>query len=375
MMNVIIKENQYKIIEQKLLLEANLELAKKNWKSFTKKEKELATKIAESFYPQHSKILKEAEWYNMVGDILGIVDPTGIVDIVNAISYFKQGDDLFGILTLISAIPYAGDIVAKPVLGSLKIGGGASKGLKVAMKAAKDGEITKATEILTKLSKEPGVVGKFLQSAKTWAPKVSTKVDKLPGGIFKGFKQTIMDYLKLFETAGAKSLKFQKYAGNLAKNIDLAVKPAENIKALQSILKNEKIFSGLSKKGPLSQIFLGGVPRLFGNRQMRILMRQTKTWLGFLDFLGVHNFVGPDEIENTMSRSEIEKKFAEYSKTENAKRYAEEDFQNAQANGGQQTTGQENTTKTTTAGSEPLQNFFQNLFSSQLGKAAIAGIS
>jgi hypothetical protein len=372
MMNVIIKENQYKIIEQKLLLEANLELAKKNWKSFTKKEKELATKIAESFYPQHSKILKEAEWYNMVGDILGIVDPTGIVDIVNAISYFKQGDDLFGILTLISAIPYAGDIVAKPVLGSLKIGGGASKGLKVAMKAAKDGEITKATEILTKLSKEPGVVGKFLQSAKTWAPKVSSKVNKLPGGVFKGFKQTIMDYLKLFETAGAKSLKFQ---GELAKTLKNTSKPVENIKNLQSILKNEKILSGLSKKGPLSQIFLGGVPRLFGNRQMRILMRQTKTWLGFLDFIGVHNFVGPEELEKTMSRSEIEKRFAEYSKTENAKKYAEEDFQNTQATSGEQTAGQESTTKTTTAGSEPLQNFFQNLFSSQLGKAAIAGIS
>ena len=34
-------------------------------------------------YPKKSKLIKEAKWYNVVGDILGIVDPTGIVDIVN----------------------------------------------------------------------------------------------------------------------------------------------------------------------------------------------------------------------------------------------------------------------------------------------------
>ena len=34
--------------------------------------------------------LNEA-WYNTVMDIVGLADPTGVVDIVNGISYFTQG--------------------------------------------------------------------------------------------------------------------------------------------------------------------------------------------------------------------------------------------------------------------------------------------
>ena len=35
-----------------------------------------------------SELIQESEWYNTVGDIVGIFDPTGVVDIVNGISYF-----------------------------------------------------------------------------------------------------------------------------------------------------------------------------------------------------------------------------------------------------------------------------------------------
>jgi len=60
--------------------------------------------------------INEAEWYNTLGDILGIFDPTGVVDFVNGISYMKQGDTVFGILSMISVFPYFGDLVAKPLL-------------------------------------------------------------------------------------------------------------------------------------------------------------------------------------------------------------------------------------------------------------------
>ena len=93
----------------------------------TEKQLELIVKGQKS---QETELIQESEWYNIVGDIVGIADPTGIVDIVNGISYFSQGDHLFGLLSMISAIPYAGDVVAKPVMGALKIGGGATKGLK-----------------------------------------------------------------------------------------------------------------------------------------------------------------------------------------------------------------------------------------------------
>lgn len=356
--------------------ETNLKLAEQNWSNFSNEQKVMVLEICKILYPNKSKLIKEAEWYNLVGDILGIVDPTGIVDIVNGISYFSQGDHLFGLLSLISAIPYAGDVVAKPVLGALKIGGAATKELKVAMNLAKTGEavkIAEASNMLAKLAKKPGVVGKFLQSASTWAPKVASKVEKLPGGILKGFKKTILDYLKLLENAGAKSLKFQKFAGNASKYITL--NPIGAVKGLQDILKTEKVFTGLTKRGPLANIFLGGAPRLFGNRRMRILMRQTKWWLGFLDYIGVANFVGPDELESQMDSEKIKQKMEEYNQTSQAKQYASEDFGNATAEEYNETTPNNNTTSTTTdSESDPIKNIFSKLFGSELKNAALMAI-
>ena len=293
----------------------------------TERQLELITKNQAS---KNVVSVNESEWYNTVGDIAGIFDPTPTIDIINGISYFSQGDTLFGILSIISAVPYVGDIVSKPVVGALKIGGTATKELKIAMDLAKAGKTAEASVSLAKLAKEPGVVGKFLQSAKSWSPKVASYVEKLPGGLLKGFKNTILDYLKLLENAGAKSVKFQKAAGNLAKYIGNAAKPAENIAALKNLLKTEKVFTGLTKKGPLANIFLGGAPRLFGDKRMRILMRQTKWWLGFLDYIGVANFVGPDELTSKMSESDIKQKMEKYNQTTEAKSYAKEDFGDAQ---------------------------------------------
>jgi hypothetical protein len=143
-------------------------------------------------------------------------------------------------------------------------------------------------------------------------------------------------------------------------------KPVENIKALQSILKNEKIATNLTKRSSLSSIFLGGAPRLFGNRNMRILMRRTKWWLGFLDYIGVGNFVGPEELANKMSEQMINQKMNEYNQTPEAKKYAEEDFAG--------TEGQTSSTPTksgeaqTQKSQEPdfIQNFITNIFTNRL---------
>jgi hypothetical protein len=330
--------------------------------------------ITKEFSPKNSQVIVEAEWYNLVGDILGIADPTGIVDVVNGISYFSQGDHLFGLLSLISAIPYAGDVAAKPVMGALKIGSASTKQLKSALKLAELGKTAEASASLAKLAKEPGVVGKFLQSAKTWAPKVSSKVEKLPGGVLKGFKTTILDYLKLLENAGAKSVKFQKATGNLVKSMGYVVKPAENIKALQNILKNEKIFTGLTKKGPMSKIFLGGAPRLLGNREMRILMRKTKWWLGFLDYIGIGNFVGPEELQGQLGKDELIKKMNQYNRTDEAQRNAESDFpSNVDSNknsGGFAPTGGMLTPST----GDPFQGFLSDIFGGNLKNAAMLAI-
>jgi hypothetical protein len=366
MPNILLNEKQFDLITHAAEFEVNLKLAEDNWSHFSIEEKQIVLELCKVIYPKKSNLIKEAEWYNLVGDILGIADPTGVVDVVNGISYFSQGDHLFGLLSIISAIPYAGDVVAKPVMASLKIGGGATKGLSSAMKLAKAGKTTEAATSLAKLAESPGIVGKFLQSAKTWAPKVASKVELLPGGLLKGFRNTILDYLKLLENAGAKSIKFQKATGNLAKNMARASKPVENIKALQSILKNEKIATNLTKRSALSSIFLGGAPRLFGNRNMRILMRRTKWWLGFLDYINVGNFVGPEELVNKMSEQMINQKMNEYNQTPEAKKYAEEDFAG--------TEGQTSSTPTksgevqTQKSQEPdfIQNFITNIFTNRL---------
>jgi hypothetical protein len=344
-------------------------------------EKQLET-ITNELKVNDEEVITEAKWYNLVGDVLGIVDPTGIVDVVNGISYFSQGDHLFGLLSIISAIPIAGDAVAKPVMGALKIGGAATKELNVAMKLAKAGKTAEAGAALAKLSKDPGVVGKFLQSARVWAPKVAAKIEKLPGGVLKGFKNTIIDYLKLLQNAGSKSARFQKRVGNLAKNMGNAVKPVENIKSLQNFLKTEKVAVGLAKKGPLANVFLGGAPRLFGNRRMRILMRQTKWWLGFLDYINVGNFVGPDELASKMSEDEIVRKMDEYNKTSNAKKYAEEDFGSQSMDQGEiskqeiddfiASRRQGSTPQTNSpSGGDFLSNFMGNVFGGQILKTIV----
>lgn len=62
-------------------------------------------------------------WVNTLLDVVGIVDPTGIADATNAFLYFRKGEVLYGILSLISVVPYVGDAIAKPFIGLVKTGG------------------------------------------------------------------------------------------------------------------------------------------------------------------------------------------------------------------------------------------------------------
>jgi hypothetical protein len=329
MKRYIITENQSKSIVRKLKRE-QISLIEKKWNRLTENEQELVVELLKVTYPQKKNRLNEA-WYNTVMDLLGIVDPTGVIDLINSITYFAQGEHLFGILTLISAIPYAGDLVGKPVIGALKMGKAGTAELKVAMEAAKLGKTAEAASTLTKLAEKPGVVGSFLQNAKNWAPSIAAKVDKLPGGIFKGFKNTIMDYLKLFENAALKSTKIGTEAGALASKFKMGKGTAQEVESLMKMMKSEKILDPklLSKPGLFSQVVYGGMPRLFGNRRMRILMGQTKFWLGFLDFLGVANFIGPDKAAEMLGGEEkMMNKMEEYQKTPEAQKYFKDEFEN-----------------------------------------------
>ena len=138
-------------------------------------EKQLAL-ITKNQSLKNIEHINEATWGNTVADFVGIIDPSGLVDFGNGISYFYQGDHLFGMLSIISAIPYAGDVVAKPVMGALKIGSVGTKELKGAMKLAELGKTAEASVVLAKLAEKPGVVGTFLQKAQNWAQKSLLKL-------------------------------------------------------------------------------------------------------------------------------------------------------------------------------------------------------
>jgi hypothetical protein len=284
--------------------------------------------------------LNEA-WYNNVMDIVGIVDPTPITDTINAVSYFAQGDTLFGVLSLVAAIPfYVGDFVAKPVMGALKIGSTATKELEVALKLSKTNP-AKATEMISRLAKDPGPVGKFLQSAggpNGWAAKVNSFIGEFPAGPFKGMKNTIMDYFTLLGRAGEKSAKFGKNIKTLL-NMPTPKNLQVSIPQLKNLLKTEKVFdaSALSKPGFMSQVFFGGIPRILRSpegRRIKIMMQQTKWWLGFLDYIGIGNWVGESEVIKKLgSNEEMMKAMEKYQKTPEAQKY----FNESLAQGKEQT--------------------------------------
>jgi hypothetical protein len=319
--------------------------------------------------------LNEA-WYNTVMDIVGLADPTGVVDIVNGISYFTQGETLFGILSIVAAIPYAGDVVAKPVMGAMKLGSASTKTLEAALKAVSrfppgSPEYKAALQSLDTLANSTGVVGKFLQSASSWAPKINRALDGIPLGPFKGMKNTLMDYFTLLGRAGSKSKGLQ----NRVKVALAAPTPANlqrNIPVIQNYLKTSKIFdpAALSKPGFMSQVFFGGIPRIFRSpegRRLKILMQSTKWWLGFLDYIGLGNFVGPEEVIAQMGDPEFQRRLEQYQNTPEARRYFEEDFGQGQPVDQTQTQpSQDQSSSQSSTEMDPFAKFLRNLFMGQI---------
>jgi hypothetical protein len=97
MAEIIIKESQLKLIKGQLSKQNEMKLAEEKWNKFTDEEKQFVVEFLKAAYPKKSQLIKE-HWLNTLGDIVGIFDPTGVVDLVNGISYLTQGEHLFGFL-------------------------------------------------------------------------------------------------------------------------------------------------------------------------------------------------------------------------------------------------------------------------------------
>jgi hypothetical protein len=310
-------KNQQKVLEEK-------------WNSLSDNDKVFLLSLCSDLLPKKKNNLNEAQWYNTVGDILGIFDPTGVIDLANGISYINQGDYLFGFLSMISVIPYVGDLLAKPVMGAMKIGKPAVKTLDTALKLSKAGKSAEALGILKTLSAEKGVVGNFVRGSGQWTPKLKSAVDNVPGGVLtRRTRGVIGQWIDLFSQAGTKGKVLKAETGNLVKNWSKIsdVQKIENIKNLRKLADGSNIFRGYKNANPtLWSTLAGGVPRIWGNRSVRSLMRRTKWYLGFLDFIGLGNWVGPEELDAKYGQEYVNQKMGEYTQTQQSQQYYNDEF-------------------------------------------------
>ena len=118
MPNYIIDGEQLQLISDRVSLE-------EKWNNLNDQDKSFVVEFLQA--TTDNKTINESNWMNTLGDIVGIFDPTGVVDLVNGVSYISQGDNLFGFLSIVSALPNAGDLVAKPDMGALKVGAPSAK--------------------------------------------------------------------------------------------------------------------------------------------------------------------------------------------------------------------------------------------------------
>jgi hypothetical protein len=283
----IYKEEQFKILEEK-------------WDKLSSSDKKFVIEFIKEFSPKNSKKINEARWWNTLGDIVGVFDPTGVVDIINALDYFRQGDKLFGLMSLISAVPYVGDLVGKPIIGALKAGGKGAKFLKGLKTPTEWAMAASKYPILVKLFKEIGTLG----------PKLVELIKRVPGG--KGFVKTIEEWVDMIVKA--------------TKEYKSGVRP--------------KMFRGhgtgkwsylkymTSADRTFLEKFAAGAPRLFGgNPATRSLLRRSKWYLRLLDKIGLTNFTGsPEELAQKVP--DLDAKIAEYNKTPEGQALALQDFRN-----------------------------------------------
>jgi hypothetical protein len=379
MVQIIINESQFNSIKGELEIQSKLKLAEDKWNNFSDEEKNFVVEFLKVIYPKKSKLLKEA-WYNTLGDIVGIFDPTGVVDLVNGVSYLTQGDTLFGFLSIISAVPYVGDAVAKPVMGALKLGAPSAKALEAVLKTAKAGDTAKAGADLAKLAGQGGITGTFVKGLEYVGPKLKSIVERVPGGFMtKGLKNTILGWIELFAKAGKQGKLTQRAMGRLARRLP-KLSPAVAAKKLEDLSKAVKstpgVFTGYrTTKGLFSwKTVFGGMPQLMGrNKSVRALMRQSKWWLGFLDYIGLGNWVGPDELVEKLGGEEaMRQKMEEYNKTPEAEQnfqdeYGAEEPQETQQNQSSSSTNN----KSNTADLDPFAKLLRSLFTGQMNPLPI----
>jgi hypothetical protein len=333
---VIITESEKRNLTSSNVNYKTIDKINEVWDSYSITERIFVVEFLSVIYPEKVKILSESRWYNTVADIIGIFDPTGVVDIMNGISYWRQGDKLFAILSWIGAVPGLGDLIAKPVIGVLKIGSTSTKAFKAAVET---GNVAKIAETAQKAgSKTTAMVRGVANWGDNLVSVLRKTIGRLPIGLpflaggaslsGKGFVKTVEGWVDIFKQASTQ----MKSADEVYKGILQAKKPLTALEkeTLLKQLEKQKVtaFRGYkpSKDLTFSEKYIaGGLGKIWGNRATRSLMTRTKSYLGFLDYLGIGDFdVDPEDLKTKVP--DVEQKLQEYAKTEQGKKYFKEDF-------------------------------------------------
>jgi hypothetical protein len=97
-------------------------------------------------------------------------------------------------------------------------------------------------------------------------------------------------------------------------------------------------------------------------------MQSTKWWLGFLDYIGLGNWVGAEELAKKMGDENFMQKVEEYNQTPEAQQNFEDQF--GSQSGQSQTNNQQNTSTSSTSSSEsnldPFAKMLRNLLMGQI---------
>lgn len=320
-------------------------------------EQQFRKKINQIYLEEKRNLISEDDtWFNTGLDIIGIIDPSGIADLINAVDRYKKAnswdDYLFAFLSLVSAIPGFGDVVAKPLMGAAKFNK-IPISVKKSMELANLGKTTEAAELLEQAAKSNTLIDKLVKAAINWADRLKYAIDAIP---FKkldvGGRKMIKDWLDLFINVGKKRATLK--TTTLAKAAQVA--NAADPQTATQILKvfNNELAKGLSKYTKLDRLknvsFLkpwssGWMAKyvwpgatfglIYRNRELTGLINRTKFYWGFVKFLQrtLGSFI-PDNtsinlLPNYVSENELDSKFKEYLNSPEGQKYWDEDMQNA----------------------------------------------
>jgi hypothetical protein len=332
----------------------------------TIQEKHLGGK---SLYDENAQMLNE-EWWNTLGDVVGIFDPTGVVDLVNGLDYIRQGEYLFGFLSMIAIVPYVGDVIAKPLMGVSK-GSKAMRGVNEAMGIVKNGgNVADASKILSDAGKASPLFGKLLNTSISWGGKLRQIIDRIPGGkLTAGLRKTLIDWIDLFTGVARQRKNVTKVTANFAKRIK-AADPATAtalVKQLKTQLgKSSRTLRDYKMTDPsfMAKYVWPGVS--LRNRELTGLMRKTKFYAGLLDYLGVGNFVGPEELSKKMGEENVKQKMTEYSKTSEGQKNWGEDMESVVQEPTQPVSQPQQSKSSNSIEDDPLSKMLKSLLGGQL---------